>query len=111
MGSDFQDWMVAGARVARIELSPELLTIDGVETPVTIDTPLPEDIQIKRVASDRATGKTVVYVTSAAFEPRAQNAQAAVFDPGVSVDLESGMEWPFLTQVREWVDHDPNHND
>jgi hypothetical protein len=111
MNGIIEDWMRPGARVARIELDPDLLTEDGVLTSLTVANPLPDDVEIKRVAVDQKTRKTVVYVQSASFAPRMPQTQPQIIDPQIAPALSGGSPWTFLWTVRQWMLQDPNRND
>lgn len=108
MGHVINDWMRPGAQIARVELSPELLTSDGVLSWVSVANPIPEDAVIRRVATNSANGKTVVYIESSQFPPRRPNMPPPLFDPQVDVPMSGGAYWPFLSTVREWMEQDPN---
>src|SRR4051812_29087086 len=111
MNGIVNDWMRPGAHVTRIELSPDLLTSDGVLSWVSVRNPVPEDCQICRVTTNPKNGRIVVYAMSERFPPRRPNSPPELFDPEVDVPATGGAYWPFLNDVREWMQQDPNRND
>ena len=111
MNGILDDWMRPGARVARIELDPELLTEDGVLTALSVANPLPDDVEIKRVTTNQKNGMMVVYVQSANFAPRMPQTQPQMIDPQITQGLKGASPWTFLWAVRHWMQLDPNRND
>jgi len=111
MMSVVETWMRPGARVARVEIHPDLLTEDGILTSVCVGNPLPADVEIRRVATNRANGMTVVYLESDHFVPRRPNSQPEMIDPQVTPAIAGGAPWTFLWTVRQWMQQDPNRGD